>query len=506
MSALPNAPAHSEITPGAPDTVVFWLNGERTEVPSSVSHERLSTWLRNTRGLTGTKVSCGTGDCGSCTVLVATAHHEPPRWQAVNACLQFVHQLHGGELRTVEGVGTPDALTVAQDALVCRHGSQCGMCTPGLVMAITAALQDTPPATATDWAAALCGNVCRCTGYTAIVDAALHTAPLRASATADAVVPEFSPAWLTARHALHAHTLTLAGPVRVVKPATLAEALEQLAQSPASRVVAGATDVAVESDMYADAHTEPGAANRLDIGHLAELETIEMSSGPHGRRLTLGANVRWSALEKLAAAECPPLASLLRRMGSPQIRAVATVGGNIMTASPIGDLLPLLLVMNADLEFAHRDGTRRVPLHEAIVGYRQIDLRPGELLVRVHLPLPHAHEHLVLEKVSRRRDMDIATVSLAARWHVSAEGCIREIALAVGGAGPTAQRLPEVEQLLEGRDNVAATWRAAALHLSECVHPRDDVRGSAEYRRRVLGQLVSALPSLGDAARGAVSS
>ncbi|GAB1343727.1 xanthine dehydrogenase small subunit [Gemmatimonas sp.] len=475
--------------------ITFWLNGERYTAPASEARQRLTTWLRETRHLTGTKLVCGTGDCGSCTVLLAAPYEEPPRWRAVNSCLLFVHQLHAHEVRTVEGIGSPSSLHAAQRALVDGHGTQCGMCTPGLVMSMTAALQQPCPSDTRWWAQTLCGNVCRCTGYASVLDAAVS------AALETPVTPPFSGAWLADRAQLSQAATTVARDIdeaaqaasvpnaAIVKPTTLAHALAHLAAHPSSMVAAGTTDLALEPSV--------GERSWLDLSLLKELAAHEIIRGPTDTPdvLVLGAMTTWRTLRAIAERECQPLATLLDRMGGPQIQERATVGGNIMTASSIGDLLPLLYAMDATAEMAHRDGVRQCRLRELIVGPRTVALREGELLTKVRLPLPRTHDRLVLEKVSRRRDMDIATVSLAVHWRHDSSGRVSHAAIAAGGVAPTVLRFPAAEARLVGSTGSGRDWHDAATLVTDAAMPRSDVRGSAEYRRRVLHGLVASLAS-----------
>lgn len=514
MPGFQNVLHASRQQPDSSGAVTFWLNGERCVAAAGEAQQRVATWLRDTRHLSGTKLACGTGDCGSCTVLLAAPHESPPRWRAVNSCLLFVHQLHACDVRTVEGIGNPSSLNVVQRALVDGHGTQCGMCTPGLVVSMTAALQQPCPADTRWWAQALCGNVCRCTGYVSVLEAAVAAAqfthdtpspePLAATTT-----PPFSAAWLTERvrlgHTALAVEQRLEGEssarsvpsTAVVKPSTLAHALAHLATHPNSVVAAGTTDLALE----------PSKVERpwLDLSLIAELAACEITRGTAGAPdvLTMGAMTTWRALRAVAARECSPLAALLDRMGGPQVQERATVGGNIMTASSIGDLLPLLYAMEAVAEIAHRDGVRYCRIQDLIVGARTVALREGELLTKVQLPLPRAHDQLVLEKVSRRRDMDIATVSLAVHWSYDASGRVAHVAIAAGGVAPTVLRFPTAEARLVGSAGSPHDWQDAATLVIDAAAPRSDVRGSAEYRRRVLHGLVASLAGVSTAHPGA---
>lgn len=493
--------------PDSKGAVTFWLNGERCVAAAAEAPQRVATWLRDTRHLSGTKLACGTGDCGSCTVLLAAPHEDPPRWRAVNSCLLFVHQLHACDVRTVEGIGNASSLNVVQRALVDGHGTQCGMCTPGLVVSMTAALQQPCPSDARWWAQTLCGNVCRCTGYVSVLEAAVAATRLAHDTSsqqppAATTVPPFSAAWLTERVQLGRTALSLeqssggedatrsAPSANIVKPSTLAHALAHLATHPHSVVAAGTTDLALEHSKV----ERPW----LDLSLIAELTACEITRGAAGAPdvLTMGAMTTWRALRAVAARECAPLAALLDRMGGPQIQERATVGGNIMTASSIGDLLPLLYALEAVAEIAHRDGIRFCRIQDLIVGARTVALREGELLTRVQLPLPRTHDRLVLEKASRRRDMDIATVSLAAHWSYDASGRVAHVAIAAGGVAPTVVRFPAAEARMVGSAGSPRDWQDAATLVTNAATPRSDVRGSAEYRRRVLHGLVASLAGM----------
>jgi xanthine dehydrogenase small subunit len=382
------------------------------------------------------------------------------------------------------------------------HASQCGFCTPGFALAITAALEG--EALPVNWPEALAGNACRCTGYRAILEAAEQTESLVQSDGITRWLEGRFPrqSWQPRARELYHQSLIIPGHERgnertpvLCRPATVEEALAQLAHEPHPQIVAGATDLGVEG---LDA-TRPV----LCIEHLAELaewsvgSPIDMSDdGTVRQTLTMGALVTWQDLPAIfsqtAGVHAASLSALVARVGGPQIRAAGTVGGNIMTASPIGDLLPLLLVLDASVELRSVRETRVVPLREFASSYRSTARRPDELLTRVFVTLPQPHEQLRLEKVSRRYEVDIATVSLAARWHDD-HGILRDVRLAVGGMGPTAGRLVRTEAVLNGAANGTESWATAAATCGQDVTPRGDVRGSAAYRSLVLQTLITQL-------------
>ncbi len=483
------------------DHVVLWVNGTAHAVHGADAVQPLSAFLRSTLHLTGTKVACGTGDCGACTVLVASPQVHG-QWTPINACIRYVFQLHGCHVLTIEGVGTATALVPAQRAVAARHASQCGFCTPGIVLSMTAVLHNSAntastAAKAIDWPTALSGNLCRCTGYQAVLDAATEAATTAQAGGLAIPVPDSAWRDEAIRHAATPVDLRVCSPegtLRVVRCPSLAETLKHLQTNPDAVIIGGATDFAVEQT------DRPASVARdrhwLATDHLAELQMIR-EGAPHAsghRVLEIGAGVRWSALQEVCIHTCPPLAEIIGRVGGPQIRHAGTIGGNIMTASPIADLLPMLLVMNAEVVLTAADASRRVPIAQFIIGYRTVDRRLNELLTAVLLSLPHDDEVLRLTKVSRRHDGDIATVALAVRWREEQE-TLRDVAIAVGGMGPMAVRLTHTEQALEGQPATDASWSVAASQAMDvardALHPRSDVRGAAAYRREVLRNLLA---------------
>ena len=484
---------------------MVWLNEETRVVEGPEALLPVSSWLRTVLHLNGTKVACGTGDCGACTVLVATPAGEADatvRWHPLNSCVRFVFQLHGCHVVTIEGLSSAEALAPAQRCLMACHASQCGFCTPGFALTMTAALEHSGKPV--DWRAALAGNVCRCTGYSAILEAAEQAESLVQSESSDHWLnTRFPPErWQSKAREVYHQTLTIPGhdggsarTPALYRPSSVEEALAWLAHEPHAHIVAGATDLGVEG---LDA-TRPV----LCIEHLTELVEWSVTSHPDvsnhdtaQQTLILGALVRWQELpaifSRTAGVHAASLSALVARVGGPQIRAAGTVGGNIMTASPIGDLLPLLLVLEARVELRSAHETRVIPLCEFASGYRATIRRSDELLTRVFVTLPQADEQVRLEKVSRRFEVDIATVSLAARWRDD-HGILRDVQLAAGGMGPVAGRLVHTEAVLNGATNVADSWATAAATCAQDVTPRNDVRGSAAYRSLVLQTLIAHL-------------
>ena len=437
----------------------FVLNGETIDaggVPPTVT---LLDYLRLHRRLTGTKEGCAEGDCGACTVLLARRPDDGGElaYEAVNACLLLLGQLDGTAIRTVEGIAAPKgALHPVQRALVETGGSQCGYCTPGFVVALVGAHRAGRLADTAAVHDALAGNLCRCTGYRPIVDAAL------------AAAREAAPQMEAAAAADHAQLDQLDN-----RPHGLAEVFDALAAEPDARPVCGATDLGVAISKEKSSDVPLVALDRV-----AELQRLETNDDHY----LIGAAVPLERLIPVIESDYPSLAVLFRRFGSPQIRNRATLGGNIGTASPIGDSLPALIALDAEIGIASKDGRRTVPAAAMFSGYRQTVLRPGELIEHVILPRPRPDEIFRIYKLSKRYDQDISTVCGAFRLMLK-DGVVADISVAYGGMAATPVRVAAVEDALRGKAWTLEAARAAAGALDRALSPMTDMRGSATYRR-----------------------
>ncbi|MEE4299347.1 MAG: FAD binding domain-containing protein, partial [Pseudomonadales bacterium] len=429
--------------------------------------------LRLGLGRTGTKEGCASGDCGACTVLVSRApvgSAEARGYGTLNACIAPAAAVADHHVVTVEGLaeartaaaGGPGALHPAQRAMIDAHASQCGFCTPGFVVSLAAlreASREGPAPDRDTVLRAISGNLCRCTGYRPIVDAATAMfeaalpAPLAALIPADGA--EASAADLP--HGYH-------------RPGDEPSLQALLAAHPEARLIAGGTDLMLEyTQQYADLPL------LVDLGAVSTLRTFELSERDGRRQLRIGAALPLLELEAALGDHLPPLTTLLRRYGSPQIRYRATLGGSLGTASPIGDLSPVLQVLEAELEIAHASGARRtVPVRDYHVAYRRTVLRPGEYLAAAVVPLPTGDERLFVRKFSKRHEDDISSVLGAA---LLGAGGAR---FAWGGMAATPRRSPTLEALLTEHARPSDAALDAALGAD--TTPIDDVRGSAGYR------------------------
>ena len=458
------------------DHLSLHINGRPIRVAGDDAFLALADFLRTREHLTGTKVVCAEGDCGSCSVLIGRRDlpDAPLRYLPVTSCIVTMFQLDGTHVVTVEGLGSSHDPNPIQHAMADGHAAQCGFCTPGFVCTLYQMANDGVPMTRENASRAVVGNLCRCTGYDAILRAAtqVDAEQVRPLAT---VYPDSAIGRRDQDDILievEAH--------RVYVPATLAQALAYRVDSPTAVVVAGGTDLGVLVNKRTRAWT-----SALAIHALPELRSI----GQDGQSLRIGAASTLTELEREASTCIPPLGAFLSRFGSPPIRNAGTIGGNLATGSPIGDLLPALVVLAADIELASTRGTRTVPINAFYIGYRQSVIQPDELLTAITIPIPRPEQSLRLYKVSRRHDLDISTAS-AAILLTREGGTIADARIALGGVGPTVLRASAAEACLRGAAFGIDAFEAAADAVREAVRPIRDVRASADYRRSVAGNLL----------------
>jgi xanthine dehydrogenase small subunit len=497
------------------------VNGRTRELGEVGGHVTLLEWLR-AGGLTGAKEGCAEGECGACAVLVARDDGaDRTRWVAINACLVPAAAFDQQEIVTAEGLGQPGQLHPVQRQLADRGGSQCGYCTPGFVCAMAAeyyrpgrvpapsgpyrsgAAMTSPSPNGSDASApgpahqehgpdgsdagppatdpehgpngfdlhALSGNLCRCTGYRPIRDAAYA---LGAPAAGDPLA-----ARLARPAPAPAVTTTSSTQGRYVRPADLPAALDLLATHPDAQVVAGSTDWGVELNLR-------HARARLTIGieRLGELREFSV----HPDRIDIGAALSLSEIEDRLAGRVPLLAALFPQFASRLIRNGATLGGNLGTASPIGDAPPVLLALDASLVLASAAGEREVALAGYFTGYRQSVRRPGELIKTIRIPLPAAPV-TAFHKIAKRRFDDISSVAVAyaLRLDDGARGpVVGSVRIGLGGVAATPLRARAAEDALTGQPWTRDAVVAAAGELARAGTPMSDHRASARYRVAML--------------------
>jgi xanthine dehydrogenase small subunit len=391
-------------------------------------------------------------------------------YQPIDSCIQFVFQVDGAHVVTVEGLDRDGVLHPVQQAMVDCHGSQCGYCTPGIVMALAGWREaGSDPRCAR---IALTGNLCRCTGYVPILEAAD-----RLSAAPNGVRDDWhSPALAHQLRSLATESLSIEwSGRRFDAPTSLADAIAIKQHRPDTVIIAGATELAVGRNKRG---VEPRAL--LSLRRIRELDGVAVSDAS----FNIGANATWAEIGAEVVPSLPAFRRIVERFGSPQIRQAATMAGNIANGSPIADGLPLLCVLDAELELVGPQGSRRRSINGFYTGYKQANIRPHEILARVVLPQPRPDDRLRLYKSSRRTDLDIATVGAAIRIRTEAEQIVAA-AVCLSGVAPTVVRLPETETYLVGRPFVEATFRAAGRVARAEVRPISDVRGSSDFRSQL---------------------
>jgi len=441
------------------DHLRLLVNGKEHRVSGPEAFATLGNWLRRDVAATGTKLVCEEGDCGACTVLLRRNGGD---FQPVNSCILLLAQLDGASVVTVEGLG----MNAVQESMVACHGAQCGYCTPGFVVAMTALFEKCDRVDDKQIRDGLTGNLCRCTGYEPIIKAALDID--------GAAMPKI--------RERYPQSLDAGDPVRIgsfFAPATLEDAVRFKGENPGCVIVQGATDVGVWINKRN--FTAPAMLSLAKIPGLDELRE-------EGDAVLAGANVTLAAFESFIETRIPELFGILNIFGSPQIKNAGTLAGNIANGSPIGDTLPYLFVSGAELEL--NGGARRVAVPDFYLGYKKFDLKADEIITRVRVPI--VRDKLKLYKVSRRKDLDISAFTAAIRLRTT-DGHINAATIAYGGVAPTVVRLPRTEAFLAGKPLALGTFEEAGRIARGEVAPISDVRGSADYRAQLAENILPKL-------------
>lgn len=468
------------------DEINFILNG----VPTSLEHcdptDTLLDWLR-ARGLTGTKEGCAEGECGACAVaMIQRGNDGRAFYESIDSCLLPLGAVLGREIITVEGIGTRERLHPVQQAVASGGGSQCGYCTPGFIVSMFAEYYRQGRRAGEFDGQSIAGNLCRCTGYRPIVAAGASLGkpeqndPFVARLERARTAPITSSSGTTASSP-RAHSVSwVAGGRSWCRPTSLNEAIERLAAAPEARLIAGGTDLVVERNLRGTRWTE-----LVSLEVVAELNALEF----HQDGIEIGAALNLREVEERLSGRLPIMNQLLPLFSSPQIRARATLGGNLATASPIGDGAPVLLALGASLRLAGPRGERRIPLDEFFTGYRETVLGPAEVIVSILVPLP-LPRIARFYKVSKRELDDISTVAAAFAIELDRMNRVTSGRLAYGGVAPTPVRAKDVEAALVGLPWERDALTAVRGLLEAAFHPIDDHRGSSEYRRAMVWRLL----------------
>ena len=457
----------------------FFRGGQVVSLSDVPPTRTLLDYLRLEEKSRGTKEGCNEGDCGACTVVLGTLRDGRVQYESVNACILLLGQIDGKELVTVDDLAVDGRLHPVQQAMVDHHASQCGFCTPGFVMSLFSLYHAESVADRATTVDHIAGNLCRCTGYRPIVDAAL------ASCRGQAV-----DAWAEAAAATAQALVDLADGVDVfigddqqfyAAPAS-ADSLTALAVGhPDATIVAGATDVG----LWITKQMRP-LRKIIQLSRVADLQQI----ADQPDRLSLGAGVTYGRAATAIAAIDADLGELLRRIGSRQVRATGTIGGNIANGSPIGDTPPALIALEAEIELRHGQVQRRLPLEKFFIDYGKQDRQPGELVWRIEIPKLTAGEVFRCYKISKRFDQDISAVMGAFKLRLEG-GRIVAARIAFGGMAARPKRAGAAEAaLLDAELNTTDSWAAAIAALAQDFQPIGDMRASADYRLTVAQSLL----------------
>lgn len=464
----------------------FVLDGELIELADVDPTRTVLQFLREDLHRTGTKEGCAEGDCGACTVVIAELDRsgDDVTIRAINSCIQFLPTLDGKELITVESLCNGDDLHPVQRAMVDCHASQCGFCTPGFVMSLFALYKTSTNPTRRQIDNALAGNLCRCTGYRPIIAAARQMyeheqsddwlrQPCGQQSPPAARVEEL-------RAIAHKEPLTIRNNGRaMLAPSTIAGLETVLAENPNATLLAGGTDVGL---WVTKQHREFDCV--VYTGRVRELKKIELTKS----HLEIGSAVSLTDAVPAIIEAYPALDELMLRFASPPIRNAATLGGNIANGSPIGDSMPALMVLQTSLILRSASGRRKVALDDFYKEYMVNELRTGEFIETIRIPLPGDDVLLRSYKISKRFDQDISAVCAAFLLRLDG-GKIVSVRIAFGGMAATVRRAPNCEQAMTGQPWSDDSIERCLGALGRDFTPIDDMRSTANYRLRVAQNL-----------------
>jgi len=456
----------------------FVQGGQIVSLPNVPPTRTLLQLLREDLGQTATKEGCNEGDCGACTVVLGERQGDRIQYSAVNACIRLAHSIHGMALWTAQDIAASDGTPhPVQQALLHNHASQCGFCTPGFAMSLFGLYQThvlhQQPISRELAQQTLSGNLCRCTGYRPILDAAQQLSSLP-------LVPLAETETLSKLELLAQTEKGLEADFSYKSPKTLAALLALRAADPKAQIVAGCTDVGLwVNKLHMD------FAVVLDVSKVAELRAISQDANT----LTIGAAVTLTDAFAALLTERPQLNSFVQRFAGLPVRNSGTLGGNVANGSPIGDSMPLLIALHARVVLASVRGSRELALDELYTGYRQNVIASDEVLTHIKVPRPTVNEFLRVYKVSKRQEDDISAVCLALRIELH-DGQLDRVSIGVGGVAATPVRARQTEAALTGRVWSQALIEAAKATLRTEFAPISDMRASSSYRTEVLGNLL----------------
>lgn len=454
---------------GERSTIRFLRRGRIVELGGVPPTRTVLDYLRLEEKSRGTKEGCNEGDCGACTVALGSLREGRIVYEPVNACILLMGHLDGKELVTVDDLADGAQLHPVQQAMVDHHGSQCGFCTPGFIMSLFTLYHAGHRPERREIVDHIAGNLCRCTGYRPIVDAAIASCSGQAT---DKWATSKIPAQL---EALDDGSDVFIGDATsfVALPASADKLASLAAAHPDATIVAGATDVGLWINKQLR-----DLPKIIHVGKVKALHEIKDAGG----RLSLGAAVTYAEAESHLGKIDPDVGEALRRLGAKQIRAMGTIGGNIANGSPIGDMPPMLIALGALLHLRDGDALRDMPIEDFFIAYGKQDRQPGELVWRIDIPKMRPNEAFRAYKISKRFDQDISAVMAAFKFTLD-EHRIVAARIAFGGMAATPKRAERTEAMLAGLSlDAPPSWSAAIAALADDYQPITDMRASAAYR------------------------
>ena len=456
----------------------FLINNDVVEITEARADLTLLQFIREHRKKTGTKEGCAAGDCGACTVVLAepapTNSGAILNYRTVNSCITLMSAVHGKQLLFVEHLSNGKSLHPVQQALVDHHGSQCGFCTPGFIMSMFALYHSNTTPNRDDVLHALSGNLCRCTGYRSIIDATL------------AVCEQTPDDQFSARQETTLATLLSlsgekpSGTGNIYTPSSREELKALIKANPTAQLVAGSTDLSLQFTQQLK-----NVQTLISVTHIDALKHCTKSE----HSLIIGAAVALNDAAPLLLGAFPQVAELITRFASLPIRNQATIGGNVANASPIGDMPPLLLALNAILHLDNGDSVRKVPITTFFTGYRETTLAKGEWISAIEIPVKQPNQTLAAYKISKRFEDDISAV--CAVFNVTLEnGKVESISSGFGGVAAVPSTCDALESALKGKQFASKECLTLGKQvLFDAFSPIDDVRATAQYRKTVLANL-----------------
>jgi len=453
--------------------IQFLLNDTKVTTGDLGATDTLLDYLRINQRLTGSKEGCAEGDCGACTVLVGRMIDGELKYKSVNACIRFLASLDGCHIVTIEHLrGTGGGLHPVQQAMVDFHGSQCGFCTPGIVMSLYALWMEHPSPTIQQVEIALQGNLCRCTGYEPIIRAAMALGDDKSPAQDFLQSERKTISKALSELADGSRVVVGSDDNRAIIPANLDDLADLLVQHPDGTIVSGATDVG----LWVTKFLQP-ISPAIFVADMDELKTIEVSAAA----ITIGAAVTYTDFETVMQARLPQLVEYWNRIAGTQVRNMGTIGGNVANGSPIGDGPPVLIALGAQVTLRKGADRRVVNVEDYFIDYGKQDQLPGEFVESISIPLPAQNDIFSAYKISKRRDEDISSVAVGIHLSISND-IIESARIAYGGMAATPKRATTVEAELTGKPFTAGVVASAAAKLGEDFTPLSDWRASADYR------------------------